>query len=63
MAIISLSRILRYWAEQQGDTVAVSHNGDTVTWAELDARTNRLARAPSSTRVPIAWPEPTPSSV
>jgi bile acid-coenzyme A ligase len=45
MAIISLSRILRYWAEQQGDTVAVSHNGDTVTWTELDARTNRLARA------------------
>jgi bile acid-coenzyme A ligase len=45
MAIISLSRILSHWAEQQGDTVAVSHNGDTVTWTELDARTNRLARA------------------
>jgi bile acid-coenzyme A ligase len=45
MAIISLARILSHWAEQQGDTVAVSHNGDTVTWTELDARTNRLARA------------------
>ncbi len=45
MTAISLSRILTHWAEQKPDTIAVAHEDQTVTWAELDRRTNRLARA------------------
>lgn len=45
MAPIPLSRILAHWAAQQPDRVAVDHLGDKLTWAELEARTNRLARA------------------
>lgn len=45
MPVISISRILEYWADQQGDQVAVEHEGDQVTWRELDLRTNRLARS------------------
>lgn len=45
MAHISLSRIVAHWAAQQPDRVAIDHEGESVTWAELDARTNRLARA------------------
>jgi bile acid-coenzyme A ligase len=45
MAAISLSRILAYWVERQPDRIAVAHEGTSVTFAELDARTNRLARA------------------
>ena len=45
MSAISLSRILAHWATQQPDRVAVNHEGDTVTWADLEERSNRLARA------------------
>lgn len=45
MALISLSRIVAHWANVQPDRVAIDHEGQQVTWAELDARTNRLARA------------------
>jgi bile acid-coenzyme A ligase len=45
MALIPLSRIIAHWAAVQGDRVAVDHLGDRVTWAEFEARTNRLARA------------------
>jgi bile acid-coenzyme A ligase len=45
MAAIPLSRILAHWVRQQGDRVAISHEGHDLTFAELDARSNRLARA------------------
>jgi bile acid-coenzyme A ligase len=45
VALISLSRIVAHWASVQPDRVAIDHEGQQVTWAELDARTNRLARA------------------
>lgn len=45
MSIIPLSRILAHWAAVQPDRVAVDHHGDQRAWAEIDARTNRLARA------------------
>lgn len=45
MAIISLSRIVAHWAGVRPARVALHHEGAEVTWAELEARTNRLARA------------------
>lgn len=45
MAVILLSRIVAHWAALQPNRIAIDHLGDRVTWAELDARTNRLARA------------------
>jgi bile acid-coenzyme A ligase len=43
--MMSLSRLISYWAEQQGDRVAIRHDNVTLTWAAFEARTNRLARA------------------
>ncbi len=45
MAMISLSRIVAHWADIQPDRTAIDHEGDTLSWASLEARTNRLARA------------------
>ncbi|MFT3725234.1 MAG: AMP-binding protein [Hyphomonadaceae bacterium] len=45
MQVISLSRIIAHWVAIQPDRVAIDHEGVTVTWAELEERTNRLARA------------------
>lgn len=45
MPVLSLSRILAHWAAIQPERVAVDHEGDQITWAALEARTNRLARA------------------
>ncbi len=42
---IPIAQILGYWAALQPDRVAIDHEGDCVSWAELEARTNRLARA------------------
>lgn len=45
MAMISLSRIIAHWADLQPERTVLSHEGRNVSWAELEARTNRLARA------------------
>jgi len=45
MRIIPLCNILRYWCDIQADEIALVHEEATMTWRELDAATNRLARA------------------
>lgn len=45
MSLISLSRIIAHWAAIQPSRAALVHEGHSVTWAQLEARTNRLARA------------------
>jgi bile acid-coenzyme A ligase len=37
--------MLAFWAGIQPDRVAIDHHGKSLTWAQLEARTNRLARA------------------
>ena len=44
MLMIPMSRFVSYWAERQGDRVAIYHEGETITWNELESATNRLAR-------------------
>lgn len=44
MPPIPLSRIVAHWAAVQPDRIAIDHEGDHLTWAELERRTNRLAR-------------------
>jgi bile acid-coenzyme A ligase len=44
MASVSLSRILDYWNQRQGEADAVVHESRRLTYAELEARSNRLAR-------------------
>jgi len=45
MTPISLSRILAHWAAETPDEPAVTHEGNSVSFRELESRTNRLARA------------------
>lgn len=45
MAVIPLSRIIAHWAALQPGRTVLSHEGRDVSWAEFEARTNRLARA------------------
>ena len=45
MAMVSLSHILAHWVARHPDTAAVTHDATTLTWAELDRASNRLARA------------------
>ena len=40
-----LSRILAYWTEKYADAPAIVIDDESITWAELDRTTNRLARA------------------
>ena len=44
MQIIPLCFIVAYWAERDGDRVAICHEGQAITWSELETSTNRLAR-------------------
>lgn len=43
--LLSTSRIVAHWASLQGERIAIDHEGRTVTWNDLERRTNRLARA------------------
>ena len=45
MSEVSLSRILAYWADQDPEKPILTHEGTTLSRAELEARSNRLARA------------------
>ncbi len=45
MAVMPIGRIPAFWAARDPDTPAITHEGRTVSRAEFDARTNRLARA------------------
>jgi bile acid-coenzyme A ligase len=45
MTVISLSRIIAHWVAQQPDRPAILHDAQSISWAELEQSTNRLARA------------------
>jgi bile acid-coenzyme A ligase len=45
MAVLPIGRIPAFWVARQGDKPAITHEGRSITWRELDASTNRLARA------------------
>jgi len=45
MQMIPLCRMVEHWSAIQKDRVAIYHDGETITWGELDRQTNRLARA------------------
>ncbi len=45
MAVVSFSRILGFWAQRDPSALALSCGDRRVTYTELDASTNRLARA------------------
>ena len=46
MTTVPLCNILTYWADQHADdALALVHEGRRVTWCELDAASNKLARA------------------
>lgn len=45
MNVISLSRVIAYWAAQQPDAIAIVHEAEEISWRELESSTNQLARA------------------
>jgi len=45
MTILPIGRIAAYWAARQPSKPAITHEENSVTWAEFEANTNRLARA------------------
>ncbi len=48
MKLMSLSRLLAHWAKQQPNKPAIFADGckrSAISWAELDERTNKIARA------------------
>ena len=36
MAEIALSRIVAHWAAIQPNRIAIYHEGETITWSELE---------------------------
>lgn len=45
MKPVSFSRILSHWAARKPDATALVLDEEALTWSDIDARTNRLARA------------------
>ena len=45
MAMLSYSRAIADNAARQPDRIAISCANESITWAEFEARTNRVARA------------------
>lgn len=45
MPELSLSRVLSYWADRDPDRPSITYQGRTVSRAQLEASSNRLARA------------------
>ena len=45
MSEVSFSRLLAFWSDRNPNKPALTHEGITLTREELEARTNRLARA------------------
>ena len=45
MSEVSFSRLLAFWSDRDPNKPALTHDGITLTREELEARTNRLARA------------------
>ncbi|MEQ8483877.1 MAG: AMP-binding protein [Pseudomonadales bacterium] len=45
MPSISLSRLLKHWADLDPDGIAVVHEQQRLSWTQLEAMSNRLARA------------------
>ena len=45
MTALPIGQIPAHWAARDADAPAITHEGHTVSRAEFDARTNRLARA------------------
>jgi bile acid-coenzyme A ligase len=42
---ISLARVTAHWASDQPDEIALVHENQTLSWQQLEAESNRLARA------------------
>ncbi|MBO6544506.1 MAG: AMP-binding protein [Alphaproteobacteria bacterium] len=45
MTRLPIGSLLKYWADKDGTAAAITHEGQTVSRADFDAQTNRLARA------------------
>jgi bile acid-coenzyme A ligase len=45
MALMPIGQIVRFWADKMPDRPAITGEDGSVTWRELEKRTNRLARA------------------
>ena len=42
---ISLARVAAYWAQQQPNEIALVHEAESLTWQQLEGKSNQLARA------------------
>ena len=51
MSEIPIAHLPAHWAETfGGEAIALAHDDERLTWAELDAASNRLARRLSTAR-------------